>query len=188
MDVKKFDFVLSKMDKEAQLHAERTAMLCYAVAKELDLENEEAGLAYISGLLHEVGRCYLPNEIKVGEEMVKTDKLYPYIAAAIVNSFEGFEPLAEILLQQQENVDGSGYPKGLKQQEIGLIAIILRIAEFYDAQRATGLTHDETTKLLRLYSDVIFPRKVITPFIKSVIKNKLQFEYSSDFNWDEEAE
>jgi HD-GYP domain-containing protein (c-di-GMP phosphodiesterase class II) len=185
VDVKKFNFVLSKMDKEAQLHAERTAMLCYAVAKELDLETEEAGMAYMSGLLHEVGKCLLPEKINLVQEEVDSNLLVPYIAAAIVNSIEGFEPLAEILLQQMENVDGSGYPKGLKQQEIELIAIILRIAEFYDAQRAKGLTHDDTTKLLRLNSDVIFPRKIITPFIKSVIKNKLQFEYEESFNWDE---
>lgn len=162
------------------VHSERTAALCYATARELNLEPEELEIVYIAGLVHELGKIGLPTKIRLRDEFVDLNKIYPYFTATLLNNYEELESLNEVIMQHQENYDGSGFPNGLKGDEINLLAIILRIADFYDTQRLTGLTHDETTKLLRENSDIIFPRKIITPFIKSVIKNELQFEYDEN--------
>lgn len=177
MNIKVLDHIISRMENEAfdlYSHSERTSLLCYAVAKELDLYPEELEQAYFAGLLHEIGKLDFREE-QMG--IVNIENLYPYFTASILNNCEGYDKLSKIILQYKENYDGTGEPQGLKEDEINIIAKILRIADFYDEKRASGLTHDETTKLLREYSDKYFPRRIITPFIKAIIKNDLQNEY-----------
>ena len=180
MNIKNFNYLLSKMEESANeilLHSERVSALCYAVGQELNLEPEELEIVYLVGLLHEIGKVGLPSKIKLENEYVDVDKIYPYLTYAILNSYEEYNELKDIIIQHQENIDGTGYPNGLVGTEINTLAIIIRIADFYDSNRMSGLNHDETTKKLRENSDKIFPRKIITPFIKAIIKNELQNEY-----------
>ena len=158
-------------------HSGRTAMLCYAFAKELNLDAEYLEIAYMAGLLHEVGKIGFHDYVKIGDKNLELEKIYPYISQAIINKFEGFESVGQVVVQNAEKFDGTGYPMGLSGKDIGEIATILRISDYYDTQRMNGKTHDETTKLLRENSDIIFSKKSITPFIKSVINNDLQNEY-----------
>lgn len=182
MDVKKVSNVLSRMENlNADMldHCERTSVLCYALGKEIDLEPEELEIVWMAGYLHEVGKVGL-GEIKLRDELIDLEKIYPYFTVAILNNFEGFESLSKIIMQHKENVDGSGYPMGLQHEDIDLLAMIVRISDFYDTARAEGNNHEDACKLLRQNSDIIFPRKIITPFIKSVIKNELHLEYSQE--------
>ena len=145
MDIKKFDYLLSKMEKdtlETLEHSERTAVLCYATGKELELESKELEIVYLAGLLHELGKLELPMKLKLRDEFVDLDKIYPYFTTTILNNYQEFESLKEIVMQHQENYDGSGYPCGLHGDEINILAVILRIADFYDAKRIQGSTHD----------------------------------------------
>lgn len=180
MNVKKVEYIIKLMEDFSQEmldHSERTAMLCYALGKELKLDPEYLEIAYMSGLLHDIGKIGFNEFVKIGDVNVEIEKIYPYFSQIIINKFEGFEDIGKVVIQNSENYDGSGYPLGLSGDNIGVIASILRICDFYDQQRANGISHDDTTKLLRLNSDIIFPKKIITPFIKSVINNDLQFEY-----------
>lgn len=180
MNVKQVEYIIKLMEDFSQEmldHSERTAMLCYALAKELKLDPEYLEIAYMSGLLHDVGKIGYGDIIKIGEIEVEIQKIYPYFSQAIINKFEGFQDISKVVIQNAENYDGSGYPLKLSGENIGTIASILRICDFYDEQRMNGFSHDDTTKLLRLNSDIIFPKKIITPFIKSVINNDLQFGY-----------
>ena len=183
MNVKKIEYIIKLMedyDIKMAEHSERTAMLCYAFAKELKLDAEYLEIAYMSGLLHDVGKIGHCDFVKIGNLNLELEKIYPYFSEAIISKFEGFEDVAKVVIQSSENYDGSGYPYQLFGEDIGTIATILRISDYYDTQRSKGLSHDETTKLLRENSDIIFPKKSITPFIKSVINNDLQFEYHGD--------
>lgn len=182
MNVKKIEHIIKLMeeyDMKMAEHSERTAMLCYAFAKELKLDAEYLEIAYISGLLHDIGRVGYNKFIEIGDIKIDIEMIYPYFSQAIIGKIEGFEDVAKVVIQNSENYDGSG-PLKLSGEDIGTIATILRISDYYDTQRSKGFSHDETTKMLRENSDIIFPRKIITPFIKSVINNDLQFEYYGD--------
>ncbi len=180
MNVKTVDHILNLMkDFSQQLsdHSDRTAMLCYALARELKLDPEYLEISYMSGLLHDVGRIGHEEFMEVKDLKIGIKKIYPYFSKLIIGKIEGFEDVAEVVSQNAENYDGSGYPDGLSGENIGAIASILRICDYYDYKRSKGISHEDTTKLLRENSDIIFPRKIISPFIKSVINNDLQFEY-----------
>lgn len=177
MNLTKIDYVIKKMEDINILnHSERTAILCYNLARELYFEPKDLEIAYVAGLLHEIGKIDLPKTLKINNVEVKGEDIYPYFSASMVNCFEDFDSILEILSQGLENVDGSGL-RGLSEDKISRIAKILRICDYYDTCRSSGLSHDETTKKIRENSDIIFPKKLITPFIKSLLKEGLHLEY-----------
>lgn len=177
MNVRDFQYIMDLMEQnnlsDVLEHGERTAMLCYATAKEFDLDPEYLEIAYTSGLLHEIGKVNLHDKLILREHEIDVENIYPYFSANLIKCFKGFENVAGVVIQNSENYDGSGYPYGLAGEEIGFIARILRISDYYDTHRMNDMTHDETTKKIRENTDIIFPKKIITPFIKAVIKNKL---------------
>lgn len=188
MDIKKISNILNRMINEKSeifAHCERTAMLCYVISKELKLSPTEIELAYFAGLLHEIGRLDIQDQIIIGKNnklVIDGDKLYPFFTVSILRNYDEFAQLEDVIMEHQENNDGSGYPNGLKGDEIGILAKILKIADFYDVLRIKGLTHEKATKELRKNTEIMYPNKIITPFIKSVIDNKLQNEYGENKN------
>lgn len=184
MNINKISDILKRMEEQKPdlfAHCERTAMLCYVTGKELKLSSDEIELVYFAGLLHEVGKLDIPSQILIDQTqnlIINSSRLYPFFTVSILKNYEGFNRLEEIIMQHCENHNGSGYPNGLKGDEIGICARILRIADYYDTLRMTGLTHDETTKKLREQHDIMYPNKIITPFIKSIRNNKLH-EYDN---------
>jgi len=169
--------ILNYMEKnspELYSHSERTALLCYVLAKELKLSFEEVGLCYIAGFLHEIGKLYIPEEIKIKEGIIiNNNDIYFRFTNCILKNYNGFEKIIEIVTQHQENFDGSGIPGDFKEEDINIFSRILRICDFYDTQKMNGLIHEDITKILRKNGNIIFSSKIITPFIKSIIKNNL---------------
>ncbi len=178
MDLKNIKHILNYMEDnflELYSHSERVSMLCYVLAKELKLSYEEVEICYLSGLLHEIGKIYIPDEIKIKDGLIiNNNDIYFKFTNCILNTYKDFDEVIKIITQHQENYDGSGIPGDFKESEINPLSIILRICDFYDTQKMSGLLHNDITKLLRKNANIIFPNKIITPFIKSVIKNDLK--------------
>jgi len=166
--------ILDYMEKkfpELYSHSERTALLCYVLAKELKLSYQEIELCYIAGLVHEIGKLCIPDKIKIKNNLIDSDDIYFLFTICILKNYNEFEKVIDIITQHLENFDGSGIPGDFKEDDINILSKILRICDFYDSQKMKGLIHEDITKLLRKNSNIIFPSKIITPFIKSVIKN-----------------
>lgn len=177
MDLKKLDHILNLMEENGTLvHAERVAMLSYATAKEFNMYPDELETVYLAGLLHEIGKMGLPENLR--QHGVKIDEIYPYVTVSMLKMIDGFEGLSEAILHHTENVDGSGYPLGITNDEINILSKIVKIADFYDHCRLSGMTHDETTKKIREQSDIMFVKKLITPFLKTIIDNDFLEEYN----------
>lgn len=181
MNLEKFKHILQKIednDKKLNDHMERVAMISYSFGKELGLSGEELEKLYISGLLHEIGRFYLSEKNIINNEYLNVDKTFHLFSSAMIESFKEFSQVAKIVRQLFENIDGSGYPNKTIGEDIELYSIILRISDFYDTCRLEGNTHDETTAKIREKTNTVFPKKMITPFIKMLINdNDLELEY-----------
>lgn len=169
--------LFDKMDEATLDHSEHVACLCYAMGQEIDCPSHDLELLWFAGMLHEIGKADASKSISVEGKQVNMDKFHPVIAEAMLKNINGFNEVADIIIQYEENYDGSGFPYGLKGPEIDTLAKVLKIADFYDEARQSGKNHDEACLSIREYSDIYFPRRIITPFIKSIIKNELQFEY-----------
>lgn len=182
MKLIKFQQILDDIeDNDEQLfkHLERVAMMGYEFGKEFELTNKECEKLYISGLLHEIGK-YQYHDMIIDGVNISINKFYPVISSALISRTEGFELISKIVLQHLENMDGSGYPYGLTKDDIHLYATMIRICDYYDHYMMKGKTHDETASMIRSKSNIIFPKKLITPFIKMIVNNpEMQFTYES---------
>jgi HD-GYP domain-containing protein (c-di-GMP phosphodiesterase class II) len=177
MRISDVSFIIDNMSEDMLDHAEHVAMLCYAMGQEINANSKELEILWMSGMLHEAGKIDFNKSIHIGDEDVDIDKSYMILSDVLLKHVKGFDALSTTIIQHQENYDGSGFPNRLKAEQIDTLAKVLRIADFYDTARRNGNDHDQACVLIREKSDKFFPRKIITPFIKSIIMNELQFEY-----------
>ena len=180
MKISAVEHLLQRMPPKMEIHANHVANLCYAMGQKINANAEELEILFMAGLLHEVGKLDSDAFLQFNEEML--NKTYMLVSYTILKNIPGYEPILQTILQHQENYDGSGYPYQLKAEEIDTLAKVVRIADFYDTVRMNGKDHDEACKAIREQSDIIFPRRIITPFILSVINNGLQYEYDMETN------
>jgi PAS domain S-box-containing protein/putative nucleotidyltransferase with HDIG domain len=119
-------------------HQRRVASLAVAIAAEMGLPDDQVQGLRMAGVVHDIGKIHVPAEIlaspaKLSDaefEIIKTHPLAGYDILKVI----GFPwPVAEIVYQHHERLDGSGYPRGLKGEEILLEARILTVADVVEA-------------------------------------------------------
>ena len=101
----------------------------------------EQELAHTAGLLHDIGRFALSDRVmeregRLNEEDWTAIRRHPAIGADLLKDVGVYGPVAEIVLCHHERIDGRGYPRGLKGDEIPEIARIVAVAEVYDTLTA----------------------------------------------------
>jgi PAS domain S-box-containing protein len=119
-------------------HQHRTTVLAEAIGREMGLPPEKIEGLHLAGLVHDAGKISIPAEI-----LSKPTKLTPGEYALVkTHAQRGYEilkdvvfpwPLAEIVRQHHERMDGSGYPRGLKGEEILMEARILSVSDTVEA-------------------------------------------------------
>jgi putative nucleotidyltransferase with HDIG domain len=119
-------------------HSERVAMLARRLASELHLEADEIERVYLGGLLHDIGKIGTPERILRKEGRLEPDefriiKQHPEVGYNILSGVHKLEAIREVVLSHHERVDGKGYPRGLKGDEIPMLARITGMADAFDA-------------------------------------------------------
>ena len=119
-------------------HQERVANLAVAIAEDLSLPPEKINGIRMAGMIHDIGKVKVPTEI-----LSKPGKLSPTeftliqshaeIAYDILKIIDFHYPVAQIAYQHHERIDGSGYPRGLKGDEILVEAKIIAVADVVEA-------------------------------------------------------
>jgi PAS domain S-box-containing protein len=119
-------------------HQARVASLAVRIGKSLDLDAQRLLGLETAAKLHDIGKIYIPSEFlaKPGtlrEVEMNLMKCHPEIGYQIVRDIPFAMPVADMVLQHHERLDGSGYPHGLKKEEIMLEARILGVADVFEA-------------------------------------------------------
>jgi len=130
--------IVGKKDPYTIEHQERVALLAYEIGAEMGLDGERLEGIRIAGLVHDVGKVEIPEEIlskpgrlsRLEYDLVKTHAQSGY---DILREVEFPWPVAEITYQHHERLDGSGYPSGLKGGEILPETLILMVADVVEA-------------------------------------------------------
>lgn len=130
--------MVERRDPYTAGHQHRVAALSYAIGTKLDLSQDQLSGIAIMGELHDIGKIAVPAEI-----LTKPGTLSPVEYELIkVHSQAGYDvlkavhfpwPVAEVVLQHHERLDGSGYPRGLRGSEILLEAKIIGVADVIEA-------------------------------------------------------
>lgn len=157
-----------------KLSTDTLLKITLAVADHLNLGEEEKQAVHYATMLKDAGKIGLPDEIfrkpaKLTGEEYQLVRQHPVKGAMIVQSFESLKPVAPVILYSHEHFDGSGYPKGLKGNEIPIGARILAVVTAFDALVAgrpykTRATLKEAVEELKLHKGSQFDPKVVEAF------------------------
>ncbi len=137
-----FVSIMETRDGYTKGHSQRVAYYAAKIAKGLGLGKAAAEKLYRAGLLHDIGKIGIPDNVllKPGRltaneyEIIKNHPLFSY---EILKRLEHFKYLADLVRHHHEKCDGSGYPDGLVCSQIPLETRILTIADIFDALTTT---------------------------------------------------
>jgi PAS domain S-box-containing protein len=129
---------IEKRDPYTAGHQRRVANLSVAIAKELGLAEDRITGLRLGATIHDIGKIYVPAEIltRPGQlSHIEFDfiKTHPQVGFDIMKDVKLPWPVAEMILQHHEHLDGSGYPSGLKGDAILLEARILTVSDVTEA-------------------------------------------------------
>ena len=119
-------------------HQRRVTLLACAIAEEIGFTEEQFDGLRLAGLIHDIGKITIPVEIlnkpgRISEIEFNIIKTHPQAGYKLLKEIEFPWPIAQIVLQHHERLDGSGYPQGLKNGGIMLEAKILAVADVVEA-------------------------------------------------------
>lgn len=125
-------------DPETLRHGERVARLCGRLAARMGLDDDRVAELRLAGLVHDVGKIGLDDDILFSQTSFSAqqrEQMNAHVAAAtrMIRSILGAERIAATVEAHHECLDGSGYPRGLKGDQITLDARILRVADVFAA-------------------------------------------------------
>lgn len=125
-------------DPNTEGHCERLAELSVALADRLGLSEQLRVALRRGGMVHDVGKVAVPEQIllksgPLSDEEWKIMKEHPVVGERICRPLKSFRQVLPIIRHHHEKLDGSGYPDGLKGEQIPLTARILQAADIYDA-------------------------------------------------------
>jgi HD domain-containing protein len=128
-------------DSYTRGHSERLAKLAGACAERMGLSRDEAGAVRLGAILHDVGKIGIPDRILRQSMALTEDEMawmrrHPQIGADIIGPVEGLHHVAPLIRHHHEKFDGTGYPKGLKGEEIPLGSRIISVADAFEAMVA----------------------------------------------------
>lgn len=130
--------IVEMRDPYTSGHQGRVAKLAQAIAQAMRLPEDYVYAIHLAGLVHDLGKIKVPSEIlskprRLDEIEYMMIKEHPQTGFDILNAVDFTLPIAQMVLQHHEHMDGSGYPQGLKGSEILLGARILCVADVVEA-------------------------------------------------------
>lgn len=132
--IQAMSMTIEKRDPYTAGHQRRVAKLCRAIGTELGLDWERIQGLRMAAAIHDLGKIHVPAAIlnkpgNLSDHEMGIIRQHPQTAYDILKNIEFPWPLAEAIYQHHERLDGSGYPRGLKGNQIILEARILAVAD-----------------------------------------------------------
>jgi putative nucleotidyltransferase with HDIG domain len=157
-------------------HHQRVSKLATAIAQEMKLPRDKIEGVRFASLVHDIGKVNLPTEIvsklnKLSEVEFNLIKNHPRIGYDILKKVDFLWPIAEIVFQHQEKIDGSGYPRGLKGAEILIEAKILGVANVVEAMSSSrsyrpAISVEESLVEISKNKNILFDPEVVDTCLK----------------------
>ncbi len=157
-------------------HQQRVADLASAIAVEMKLSPDRVEGIRMTAIIHDLGKIYVPAEIlnkpcQLNELEFSFIKLHSEVGYNILKDIDFPWPIAEIILQHHEKMNGSGYPSGLKGPEINLEARILAVADTVEAMMShrpyrAALGLDKALEEIESKQGLFYDTKVVGECVK----------------------
>lgn len=169
---------LHKNSTREREHSESVSELAETIGRAFHLSEEEIRKLHDAGYMHDIGKIVLDNKLlNINHHLSDYEwneiKRHPIVGYRILNAFDDTVNLAEPVLAHQEHWDGSGYPRGLKGNEIPLLARIIAVAEGYDRMthdddNTRAMSREEAIQALRENAGTRFDPRIIEVFTQAL--------------------
>ncbi len=160
-----FNYTLDALARAAEAsddmtgqHIRRVNEYSKLIAEKLGMDMHFIKEIYNAAQMHDVGKIYVDNQIlkkpgQLTDAEFKEMRMHPVYGEIIIGQSDKLTMAAEIALSHHERMDGTGYPNGIKGEEIPLSARIVMLADIYDALRSersykTGYSHGKTADII----------------------------------------
>jgi putative nucleotidyltransferase with HDIG domain len=167
-------------------HQRRVTQLAGVIARDMNLFSAQIAGIRVAGLLHDIGKISVPTEI-LSKPGLLTDvemsmiRIHPKIGYDILKNMEFEWPVAQIVLQHHERLDGSGYPAGIRGDKILLEARILAVSDVVEAMsshrpyRPAVGTEKALAEITR-GAGTLYDSSVVRACLEAFTKNGFKFE------------
>ena len=167
-------------------HQRRVTQLACAIAKKMGLSEDQITGLRLAGLIHDIGKVRVPTEILthpdgLSEAEFNIIKVHPLVGYEILKTVESSWPIADIVYQHHERMDGSGYPLGIQGNEIALEARTLAVADVVEAMAshrpyrpARGL--DKALEEISGNRCILYDPEVVDTCLKLFREHEFKFE------------
>ncbi len=167
-------------------HSQNVANLACEIGKKLSLPIKELQTLKIASLLHDIGELKVPNDIlnkpgKLTKNEYNLIKDHPKFGFNMIDKINFEQPIAKIILQEHERIDGSGYPHGLIKNEILIESKIIAVADVVvsmtsDRPHRRAFSLNYALNKIKKYSNEKFNQKVVAACLNIFEENTLQLK------------
>ena len=169
---------LDAKDSYTEGHSKRVSEYAYLLAKNICLDLQEVEWVRLAACMHDIGKIGIPESIlckngKLTKEEFEVMKKHPVIGAKILKPIKPLEKVAHLVLHHHEYWNGTGYPFGLKKEEIPVGSRIVSIVDAYQAMTSDrpyrpALPQEEALKRLKDGREKQWDSELIDEFIKII--------------------
>ena len=167
-------------------HQQRVTDLACAIAEEMELSGEYVDSIRMAGMIHDLGKIAIPVAIlskpgKISEHELGIIKSHTQVGYDILKDIEFPWPIAQIVLQHHERMDGSGNPNGISGNDILMEAKILAVADVVEAMAShrpyrPGLGIDKALDEIKKNRGLLYDSEVVDACLKVFAENGFTFE------------
>jgi putative nucleotidyltransferase with HDIG domain len=168
---------IEKRDPYTGGHTQRVTLYSEIIARYLPLRPLERKWLKIAAVLHDIGKIGIEDQIlkkpsQLSPEEYKVIKHHSDLGAEIIEHIRQLKEIIPGVKYHHEQIDGKGYPDGLKGEDIPMIAKIVSVSDTYDAMTTdrpyrNALTKEAAIKEVKRCSGTQFDRKVVEAFLKA---------------------
>jgi len=152
-------------------HADRVSRIAGAIAREIGLSERHIEQIELAAMLHDIGKIGVEDRIlmkpsRLDPEETQSMRRHSQYGASILEPSASLRPLVPMVLHHHESYDGSGYPDGLKGDEIPLGSRVIIVADAYEAMTSDriyrkAMGHERAMEQLQKYKGVQFDPKMV---------------------------
>jgi response regulator RpfG family c-di-GMP phosphodiesterase len=182
--IKGWSGAMDMRDHETEGHTQRVTEMTIRLAEIMGFSGEDIVQLRRGALLHDIGKLSVPDSIllkpgELTEEEAVIMRKHPQSAHDLLQPITYLQPALDIPYCHHEKWDGSGYPLGLKGENIPLAARIFTVIDVYDALRTDrpyrkAWSETEVVKFIREQSGISFDPKIVDKFLKLIDQEKRQ--------------